>query len=204
MPRDALGPVGQNVRGCEAQDGDDAGAGGERRKRKLGKTVVTEGEGAEVRPYPGLVDGLESLLSEDDRITSLSCGARYTLALSLKKRAYVWGQVAPYSDGDGGGGSDRRCNGSGGSDPTAFARPRQLHPAELLRAAREAESCEKERCCCCNYSRPGEDAGVPVDGGDEERRRGVEGEDPSRWSVSAAGCGPWYVILGLQEEREQF
>lgn len=201
MPRDELNPVGQNMRGCEAQDGDDAGAGGERRKRKLEKTEG-EGEGAEVRPYPGLVDGLESLLSDDDRITSVSCGARYTLALSLKKRAYVWGQVAPFSDGDGGGGSDRRCNDSGGSGPTAFARPRQLHPAELLRAAREAESCEKERCCC-NYSRSGEDAGPPGDGGREERRRGVEGEDSSRWSVSTAGCGPWYVILGLQEESGQ-
>lgn len=200
MPGDDLNHVGRNLREREAQDCGGTGAGGETRKRKLKNTVPIEGEGAEVRPYPGLVDGLESLLSEDDRITSVSCGARYTLALSRKKRAFVWGQLTPCSDGDGGGDGDRHCNGSSGSGPTAFARPRQLHPADLLRAAREAESCEKDRCCC-NCSPSGEDAGPPVDGRGEERRRGVEGEDSPRWSISAAGCGPWYVVLGLQEER---
>lgn len=193
MPGDELNPLGQNTGACEAQDGDGGGAGGERRKRKLGSAVTKEGDGAEVRPYPGLVDRLESLLSEDDQITTVSCGARYTLALSRKKRAYVWGQVAPCLDGDREG---------GGGGPSSFARPRQLHPAELLRAAREkASSFEKERCFCnCSHREGG---GPSVDGGSEDKRRGVEGEGSLRWSVCAAGCGPWYAVLGLQEERGQ-
>ena len=51
-----------------------------------------------MRPYPEPVEGVENLLLEDDRIISVACGARYTLALSLKKRAFVWGQVAPAAD----------------------------------------------------------------------------------------------------------
>eukprot|EP00752_Nemacystus_decipiens_P007399 g6617.t1 len=72
--------------------------------------VVEESEEGEVRPYPGLVDGMDALLldgdgdgGEDDQLVSVSCGARYTLALSRKRRAFVWGQVEPPTENTGGG-----------------------------------------------------------------------------------------------------
>lgn len=165
-------------------------------------------EEGEVRPLPGLVDGLDAALSDDDdQLVSVSCGARYTLALSRKKRALVWGQVAPPKDYSGGGGGAAGRKGSpGGSSGTkeSFSTPRELKPEELLRAAAAAPAdpangCETARHCRGESARgdafPGTAAtAVAGDGG--------EGEG-GRWKISTAGCGPWYVVFGLEEGDQE-
>lgn len=192
--RSALGPspgevsVGGNPGSGDAQASDGVSTG----KRKAASAAE---DSAEVRPYPGLVDGLDDLMSDDDHIASVACGARYTLALSEKKRAFVWGQVAPSADGGGGGTGYRSNRGIDTNVPSSFSRPRELIPAELLRAAAAAESTGSDHTvqCCC--SRGGEDNdGVSQGGGTD-----VVIEE-SRWRVSTVGCGPWYVVLGLEEE----
>lgn len=205
-------------------------------RRTIAKTSSTAAAAAgaareegEVRPYPGLVDGLDDLLADDgdDQLVSVSCGARYTLAVSRKKRAFVWGQVAPAKDhqslesGDGtGSGSHHTAKGGKGTAcegdrsplrKVPFFCPRELRPGELLRdnaAAAAAAPRESpgggERCRCCPSA--GGSAAV-------ERRSGIPQEqlpaedvvalDDSEWRVSAVGCGPWYVVLGLEETNRQ-
>lgn len=154
---------------------------------------MDKGEDAEVRPYPGLVDGLEPLLQADDQIMTVGCGARYTLALSRAKRAYAWGQVSPRNGGAqqrNGDCNSCQSNSVGGcgvmSTSGSFSRPRELDTAELM--CFHAAGCSGERCV--DFGRNGDgDAVVNANGEDGKYR----------WRVAAAGCGPWYVVLGLEE-----
>lgn len=152
-----------------------------------------------MRPYPGPVEGVENLLLEDDRIVSVACGARYTLALSFNKRAFVWGQVAPAADG-GAAGSGPRCSrlANSNSPSYSFCHPRELRPSELLHAAAAARSTggsEAARCCGTNDGKEdGDTFAARVEGGTP-----VE-YDESRWRVSAVGCGPWYIVFGVEKE----
>lgn len=148
-----------------------------------------------MRPYPGPVEGVENLLLEDDRIVSVACGARYTLALSLNKRAFVWGQVAPAADG-GAAGSGPRCSrlANSNSPSNSFCHPRELRPSELLHAAATARSTggsEATRCCGSNDGKGD---------GDTLAAQVERGGDESRWRVSAVGCGPWYIVFGVEKE----
>lgn len=158
-------------------------------------TSSTE-ERAEVRPHPGPVEGVEDLLLEDDRIVSVACGARYTLALSLKNRAFVWGQVAPAADGGAAGFGPRCSRLAISSSPSySFCRPRELRPSEFLRAAavaRPAEGSGAVRCCGNDHEQEG--------GGTFTVEGGGTGENESRWRVSTVGCGPWYIVFGIEEE----
>ncbi|CAM9510251.1 unnamed protein product [Ectocarpus sp. 4 AP-2014] len=176
-----------------------------RGKRKLETTSSTPAaEEGEVRPYPGLVDGMDDILADDDdQLVSVSCGARYTLTTSSKGRAFVWGQVAPslqhYSrrgggEQKGGDGSSVRGTDTGdGKGPPlgSFSVPREMNPAELLQDAAPPNSQMDEggegRCCC----EVGSPKGV---------RAGADDKGDSRWKVSTVGCGPWFVVFGLQEE----
>ncbi|CAM9264188.1 unnamed protein product, partial [Ectocarpus fasciculatus] len=181
-------------------------------KRKLETTSSTAAAAAaaaeegEVRPYPGLVDGMDDILADyDDQLVSVSCGARYTVATSRKSRAFVWGQVAPplqHYGGRGGGrkqkgGDGRSVRGTGmgdGKGPPlgSFSTPREIKPAELRDAAPSkslSEGGDGRRCC-----EVGSEKGVRV---------GADDEGDSRWKVSAVGCGPWFVVFGLQEEEER-
>lgn len=256
-PLSALGPSpsgNEPPRGTRAQAGGGDNDGGEEVdrpsdvggtsigstgcKRKAGASTPTaavaeESEEGEVRPYPGLVDGTDALLvdddgGDDDQLVSVSCGARYTLALSRKKRAFVWGQVAPPKDNSGGGGKKTGpfCGGStslksrGTGDGNApllgsFSTPRELKPKELLRAAAAAaasappvEGVDGTGQHCCSRENasgaatfgdkaatgPGREAGARKHGGSD---------GGSCWRISAAGCGPWYVVLGLEETDGQ-
>lgn len=210
-------------------------------KRKAGATTSTaaaeESEAGEVRPYPGLVDGIDALLldgdsGDDDQLVSVSCGARYTLALSRKRRAFVWGQVAPPTDNSGGGsgaggkktgpscGSGKKSNINGGKgDGNAPLRgscstPRELRPEELLRAATTAAASAqivervgdagRQRCSLENAGgatiADNAEAGT---GGEASVWRHNGGDDGSRWRISTAGCGPWYIVFGLEgKDRE--
>lgn len=151
-----------------------------------------------MRPYPGPVEGVENLLLEDDRIVSVACGARYTLALSLKK-AFVWGQVAPAADG-GAAGFGPRCSrlATSNSPSYSFCHPRELRPSELLRAAAAARSTggsEADSSCGINHGKEdGSTFAVREEGG------GAVEYDGSRWRVSAVGCGPWYIVFGVEQE----
>lgn len=163
-----------------------SGAGNDARK-----TASNSDEGAEVRPYPGLVDGIDDLLSEGDEIVSVGCGARYTLALTQKRRAFVWGQVAPSADG-GGGGSFRRRS-SNDTPRASFACPRELTPAGLFRATAAAATTGGGDTNQRSRSRDGgESSEQPAPEGN------ASGSEETRWKVTAAGCGPWYVVLGLE------
>lgn len=152
-----------------------------------------------MQPYPGLVEGVENLL-EDDRIVSVACGARYTLALSSKKSAFVWGQVAPAADG-GAAGFGPRCSrlGNSNSPSYSFCHPRELRPSELLHAAAAARSTGGSEAARSRGTNHGKEVGstfaVRV-----ERGGAVEYEE-SRWRVSAVGCGPWYIVFGVEQER---
>lgn len=205
-------------------------------KRKAGAkesttAVVGEGEEGELRPYPGLVDGIEDLLvDDDDQLESVSCGARYTLALSRKKRAFVWGQVAPPKDNSGGGGkktgpfcgSGRNSNSSsrGTCDAISplfgsYSTPRELKPEELLRAATAAdasaqpvEGVDDTGQNCCGRENVGGtttflDNAATEAGGEAGIWRLDDSDSGSRWRISTAGCGPWYIVLGLEEEGRQ-
>ncbi|CAN0499090.1 unnamed protein product [Ectocarpus sp. 8 AP-2014] len=171
-------------------------------KRKLETTSSTPAaEEGEVRPYPGLVDEMDDILADDDdQLVSVSCGARYTVATSTRGRAFVWGQVAPPLQHDGargGGGKQKGGDGTGdGKRPRLgpFSAPKEMKPAELLQDAAPPNSQTDEggegRCCCEVGAAKGLRAGTDDEGG-------------SRWKVSAVGCGPWFVVFGLQEEERQ-
>lgn len=190
----------------------DSGTSSASGKRKLEtRSSTPAADEGEVRPYPGLVDGMDDILADDDdELVSVSCGARYTLATSRKSRAFVWGQVAPplqhYGGRDsGGGGGVKQKGGDGhsvrgtgtddGKGPPLgpFSAPREMKPAELLRDAAPSKSLDErgEGPCCCEVS---SSKGV---------RGGADDEGDSRWKVSAVGCGPWFVVFGLQEEERQ-
>lgn len=163
-----------------------------------------------MRPLPGLVDGLDAVLADDDdQLVSVSCGARYTLALSKRKRALVWGQVAPPKDYSGGGAGRKKGDsggsgggGGGGGTKDSFTTPRELKPEELLRATaagaaatgEPANGGEMDRHCGCESVRNGATAAAGVG-----KHDGGEGR---RWEISTAGCGPWYVVLGLEERGQ--
>lgn len=177
---------------------------------------IKESDGAEVRPSPGLVGGLEELLvptddgADNDQIISVGCGTRYTLAVSRAKRAYVWGQVSPSCDsgmqGRSGecGYSSGKTNGSATmgqiSDGDVFTKksfscPRELDLNELMRWR---EGAPGGRECPENEGRvkPGYCAGDEGDVSSGSSR--AKGMKP-RWRVAAAGCGPWYIVLALEE-----
>lgn len=243
-PLSALGPSPSNElsRGSGAHPGGSGGGGrGEEVDRPSDagadvfsgckrKTAVESEEG-EVRPYPGLVDGIDALLSDDDQLVSVACGARYTLALSGKKRAFVWGQVAPPAGNSGAGAGpqgkrtgplcgsslNKRGRGAGGGNAPlcgSFATPRELRPEELLRAvavagapARSAEGvdgtgrpCSNENTGVATFASKAEVAprGQPVVQSDDD-----DHDSGSRWRISTAGCGPWYIVLGLEEKDRQ-
>lgn len=178
-----------------------------------------------MRPYPGLVDDL--LSDDDDQLVSVVCGARYTLAMTSSKRAFVWGQVAPPND-YGGGGNGHSCGStntgcsssssrsSGGkghgkeSSLAFFSSPRELKPADLLRAAKAADPSATStgggemgwrgrgigvcgRVVFNNTAGAGGGASVGKDDDDGD----------SRWRISAVGCGPWYIVLGLEDSGQQ-
>lgn len=169
----------------------------------------TAEEGAEVRPYPGLVDGLDELLSDsdDDQIVSVACGARYTVATSLKKRVLVWGQVAPSIDsGDGGVGIHPGCSsGNVTSDfPTApFFRPMELKPMDILRSASLlAGSTGGGKNIIPFYSK-NELSGKYTSDKAAPERVGDCGSEEWRLRISTVGCGPWYIVLGLEQETRR-
>ena len=204
-------------------------------KRKAGvpkpTAVVEESEEGEVRPYPGLVDGIDALLLDgdgdgggDDLLVSVSCGARYTLALSRKRRAFVWGQVAPPTDKTGGGGtqagpfcgSSKEVSSSKGTDGNAplhgsYSTPRELRIEELVRAATAAIGSAQtvgrvagtgQQCCRLENARGAtvvDNAETGAGGGGSVRRHD-ERDSSSRWRISTAGCGPWYIVFGLEEK----
>lgn len=173
-----------------------------------------------MRPYPVLVDGVDDLLSDDDdQLVSVSCGARYTLAMARSKRAFVWGQVAPlkeYSSGEGNEhsygstNSSSRNRGAGhgkGCSLGSCSRPRELKPAGLIHAGRTADPSstgggKTGRCCGDVGSAAVFDAATAwVGGGTGVVKHGYEGD--SRWRVSAVGCGPWYIVFGLEDGGQQ-
>ncbi|CAN0565313.1 unnamed protein product [Ectocarpus sp. 12 AP-2014] len=75
-----------------------------------------------------------------------------------------------------------------------FSVPREMNPAELLQDAAPPNSQMDEggegRCCC--------DVGSP-----KGVRAGADDKGDPRWKVSTVGCGPWFVVFGLQEEERQ-
>lgn len=208
-------------------------------KRKSGATQPTtavgaqESEEGEVRPYPGLVDGVDALLldgggDDDDQLVSVSCGARYTLALSKKRRAFVWGQVEPPKDSGGCGrkksglcfgSSSNSSRGRGDGNAPAlvgsYSSPRELRPEELLRDTKAAPASAKivggvdgdTGQSCCSREDAGRAALVDQDDtvveGKASARRHNEGDSGSRWKISTAGCGPWYIVFGLEEKDRQ-
>lgn len=186
--RRALGPIP-----TDKPVGD--GASEDHTKNILGKrppSTFFEQEGAEVRPYPGLVGELESLLDEDDAVVSAGCGARYTVVLTRKQRAYVWGQISPCDRFDG----DVRYSteqGAMASSKTSFSRPCELEPMRLLRSdplSKVAAAGSTSGCGAGISSASHKTTSNWLD---------APGEQP-RWSVSAVGCGPWYLVLGLEEQ----
>lgn len=183
---------------------------------------IKESDGAEVRPSPGLVGGLEELLvptddgADDDQIMSVACGSRYTLALSRAKKAYVWGQVSPSCDSgienrsgecrdssDNNNGSITMEQISGGDygnvlTKTSFSCPKELDLDELMRWQ---EAAPGGRGCPENEGRVKSTYGVGDQGdvsSDSSRADNRENMEP-RWRVAAAGCGPWYIVLALEE-----
>lgn len=193
----------------------------------IAAAAAAEEEG-EVRPYPGVVDGLDDLLADDDdQLVSIFCGARYTLAVSRKKRPFVWGQVAPAKDVqpggggeyDDGGGSLPRTADSGkgtarrGDDRVPSSSPIELRPGDLLRgagaSARAAAGGSREiagggeRCMCCGVA--GGSAAVESNGGVLEKSAAADmaAFADSDWRVSTVGCGPWYVVLCLEESKRR-
>lgn len=220
-----LGPDKENrSRALEANAGGGGGGGFGTVKRSNSITFPDRADGAEVRPYPGLVDGLDSLIVNEeetgddlDTIVSVGCGARYTLALSRKKRVYAWGQVSPGGEmtsganasvADTSGGIDS-SSGSVGNESCSkndfLCRPHELVPAELLRRAEAQDTKAHDNgdgCCCGRADGRGAYTRAEVlraEGEDGRRENDVTTGEPRRWTVSAAGCGPWYVVLGLQE-----
>ncbi|CAM9880551.1 unnamed protein product [Scytosiphon promiscuus] len=190
-------------------------------------------EEGEVRPYPGLVEGLDDLLGDDDdQLVSVSCGARYTLVVSRTRRAFVWGQVAPADDhqsleaGGGCGNSEGvtshkatagKGTARGGTDAlirVPFSSPRELRPAELLRAAGDSAAAAAGvagsrrlpgrglRCSCASGA--GGATAANISGGVLGKSAAADAAASTdlRWRVSAVGCGPWYVVLGLEESRQ--
>lgn len=161
------------------------GGGNEVRRPSAKRTTH---EDAEVRPYPGLVDGIDSILSEDDVVVSVGCGSRYTLVISRNKKVVFWGQIAPSADENSGGGL--ASHGSIGINhhiqQATPHLPRELKPAELLRStedycgSRRGEGFETTEALC---------------------RRG-DGSKGLNWRLSSAGCGPWYVVLGLEVDEK--
>lgn len=149
-----------------------------------------------MRPYPEPVEGVENLLLEDDRIISVACGARYTLALSLKKRAFVWGQVAPAADSGAAGFGPRYSRLANSNSPLySFCLPGELRPSELLRAAATARPTgERDEANFCDNHHGKEEDGIAVEGGDT-----VE-NDESCWRVCTVGCGPWYIVFGIERK----
>lgn len=174
-----------------------------------------------MRPYPGLVDGIDNLLSDsDDQLVSVSCGARYTLAMTSSKRAFVWGQVAPSKDYSKGGnhfcGSNSSSSGSrrpgdGKESSLAyFSSPRELKPNELLRAAVAADPLAMSTggggAGGCRCGGVGEGAASKNATAEVRGEAGVgkhdDGSDSS-WRVSAVGCGPWYIVFELKDSGQQ-
>lgn len=135
-------------------------------------------EDAEVRPYPGLVDGVDSILSEDDEVVSVGCGSRYTLVISRNKKAVVWGQIAPSPRGNLGINHHIL--------QAMYRRPRELKPAQLLRSTDD---------CCGGHKSEGCETTEAICG------RGF-GSKGLNWRLSSAGCGPWYVVLGLEVDEK--
>lgn len=148
----------------------------------------TTHEDAEVRPYPGLVDGVDSILSEDDEVESVGCGSRYTLVISRNKRAVVWGQIAPSADEISGGGlASHSSIGINRHIQQSTPRlPRELKPAELLRSTED----------CCGGHR-GEGSKTT-----EALCRRDDGSKDLNWRCLSAGCGPWYIVLGLEVDEK--
>lgn len=157
-----------------------------------------EEDSAEVQPYPKLVDGLDDLVCDadgsEDEMVSVACGARYTLTLSRRRRAFVWGQIAPSADGGGGGARKvRSSRGSRLSSPTE-ARLRELKPAVLVR---EAVTGGRQSGIETEQYRGNRKNHASV----ERKRDGGEfnEEAATRLKITAVGCGPWYIVLGLEE-----
>lgn len=192
----ALGPSLGDEPACLKAD-DDGGMKRDSDSRGKGNAASSTEERAEVRPYPGPVEGVESLLLEDDRIVSVNCGARYTLALSLNKRAFVWGQVAPSADG-GAAGFGPRCSHlvSSNIPSDSFCHPREIRPSELWCAAAASRSKGESEGVSCWGDGHGKDGGgtLSVEGS------GTVESDESRWRVSSVGCGPWYIVFGIEKE----
>ncbi|CAM9523322.1 unnamed protein product [Discosporangium mesarthrocarpum] len=136
--------------------------------------------GPEVVPYPGLAQGLDSLRAQglaerdDNRLTWVGCGARYTLVLSGDGRAYVLGQVSPRgcpltTGGGAGPAGGMRAGWHGGMGPGRAPRASPLFEVDLQNLA-------------CQDLMRGEGGGVPARGKRD-------------WRVLSAGCGPWYIVL---------
>lgn len=159
---------------------------------------------------------MDSLSGEDDQIVTVGCGARYTVALSRSKRAFVWGQVSPCS----GGGEGRQTIGlTSGCDTSATrnmsqvstssvsCHPRELDPTEILRLQTTGGVLLGEGCTDSGCSGGGAGGAGGVDGGttrsssksSSSRCSSASSDGDMFWTVSTVGCGPWYIVLGLEK-----